>query len=178
MTTLLPPDIIGGVRRIHANSGGPMSRTRTEHIKSSLLGSDDGDIRCRRRICLCLNFSRDMFWGIEDAGTFNELYRKINEPQPSPVEYMEALLKGEGIRDPEELRERYILPPGKMICGPWTGTQDHLFVYGASSYDVLEQALMLGLCTAQMYDPDRPVLWTETSLTRAVELFDPGGFYV
>ena len=43
--------------------------------------------------------------------------------------------------------------------------------------DVLEQALMLGLCTAQIFDADRPVLWTETSLTRAVELFDPVGFY-
>ena len=41
----------------------------------------------------------------------------------------------------------------------------------------LRQALMLGLCTAQMYDPARPVMWTETSLTRAVELYDSGSFY-
>ena len=36
---------------------------------------------------------------------------------------------------------------------------------------------MLGLCTTQVFDPDRPVLWTTTSLTRFVELFDPRGFY-
>jgi len=178
MTTLLPPDIIGGVRRIHANTGGPMSRTRTERIKSSLLGSDDGVIRCSRKISLYLNFSRDIAWSIPWPDDSAEVRRQKTQPDPSPVEHIFALLKGEGLNDPEELRERYILPPGKMICGPWTNTQDPLFVWDASSYDVLEQALMLGLCTAQMYDPGRPVLWTETSLTRAVELFDPGGFYV
>jgi hypothetical protein len=36
---------------------------------------------------------------------------------------------------------------------------------------------MLGLCTNQIFDPGRPVLWTATSLTRTVELFDQRGFY-
>ncbi len=185
MNTQLLPDIIGGVTRIHANSGGPMSRTRTERIRSSLLGSDDGVIRCPRRISLCLRFDRETdlrtlaidLEMLSDAVSAGVQYQKM-QPDPGPVEYLFALLKGEGLNDPEELRERYILPPGKLICGPWTNTQDPLFVYEASSYDVLEQALMLGLCTAQIYDPTRPVLWTQTSLTRAVELFDPGGFYV
>jgi hypothetical protein len=178
------PDIAEGIRRRHANSGGPMSRTRKERIRSSLLGSDDGVIRCPRRISLCLRFDREIEFDREidlgmlrDAVAAGVQYQKM-QPDPGPVEYLFALLKGEGLNDPEELRERYILPPGKMICGPWTNTQDPLFVYDASSYDVLEQALMLGLCTAHIYDPTRPVLWTQTSLTRAVELFDPGGFYV
>ena len=178
MTTNLLPDIIDGVVRRYANSGGPMSRTRNEHIKSSLLGSDDGVIRCPRRICLHLRFDRDLLWSVEPSDDADEMVHKINQSQPTPVEYLEALLKGEGLRDPEELRERYILPQGKLICGPWSGEEDPLFVNGASSYDVLEQALMLGLCTAQMYDPARPVMWTETSLTRAVELYDVGSFYV
>ena len=42
---------------------------------------------------------------------------------------------------------------------------------------VLEQALLLGLCTAYQYDPARPVLWTRASLTRRVELYEPAGFY-
>lgn len=177
MNTPLLADITGGVTRIYANSGGPMSRTRKEHIESSLLGSDDGVIRCPRRISLHLRFDRDMLWPFSETDDFEEAHRKLNEPLPTPVEYLEALLKGEGLSDPEELRERYILPQDKLLCGPWTGAQDPLFVYGASSYDVLEQALMLGLCTAQMYDPTRPVMWTETSLTRAVELYDSGSFY-
>ena len=42
---------------------------------------------------------------------------------------------------------------------------------------ILEQALLLGLCTAFQYDPARPVLWTRASLTRRVELYEPAGFY-
>jgi hypothetical protein len=177
MNTVLLPDSLAGMPEIHANSGGPMSRTRQEHIKSSLLGSRDGVVRCPRRISLCLRFDRDSLWGVEFPGDSDEVLRKKRQPEPTPVEYLESLLKDEGLRDPEELRKRYILPQNKLICGPWTNVEDPLFVYDSSNYDVLEQALMLGLCTAQMFDPGRPVLWTETSLTRAVELFDPGSFY-
>ena len=35
----------------------------------------------------------------------------------------------------------------------------------------------IGLCTDQLFDPQRPVIWTETSLTRALDLYDPRGFY-
>ena len=122
-----------------------------------------------------------MLWNLEVPDDSAEVLRKKRQrhslTELSPVEYLETILKDEGLRDPEELRKKYILPPGKLICGPWTNAEGSLFVYEASNYDVLEQALMLGLCTAQMYDPGRPVLWTETSLTRAVELFDPGSFY-
>jgi hypothetical protein len=177
MNTALLPDSLAGMPEIHANSGGPMSRTRQEHIKSSLLGSNDGVVRCPRRISLCLRFDRDSLRGVEFPGDSDEVLRKKRQPEPTPVEYLESLLKDEGLRDPEELRKRYILPQNKLICGPWTNVEDPLFVYDSSNYDVLEQALMLGLCTAQMFDPGRPVLWTETSLTRAVELFDPGSFY-
>ena len=47
----------------------------------------------------------------------------------------------------------------------------------APESEVLEQALLLGLCTAQLFDAERPVLWTQASLTRGLELFDPTGFY-
>jgi len=40
---------------------------------------------------------------------------------------------------------------------------------------VLEQALLLGLCTAYQYDPPVPLLWTRASLTRRVELYDLRG---
>jgi len=160
-----------------------MSRTREERIKSSLLGSNDGIVRCPRRICLNLSFERDMWYSLEELAAHCAKYPDDDipcfEPEPdlTPVEYLESLLKDEGLRGPEELRERYILPQGKLICGPWTGAEDPLSVHDSSNYDVLEQALMLGLCTAQLYDPGRPVLWTHTSLTRTVELFDPGSFY-
>ncbi len=137
-----------------ANAGAPMSRTRRQRLASSLLGRDDGAIRCPLRIRLGLKF--------EDT---------------YPVQCLEALLEAEGLQDPEELRERFVLPAGRLICRPVTGNGWRLPVVRANRHRVLEQALWLGLCTAQLFDPDRPVLWTEASLTRAVELFDPRGFY-
>ena len=154
MSSPLLPDIMDGVTRRYANSGGPMSRTRKERIRSSLLGSDDGVIRCPSRIRLGLRFS-----------------------DTHPVSCLEALLQDEGFRDPEELRDKYELPEGKLVCLPCEGRRHRLSVFHSPPRDVLGQALMLGLCTAQLFDPARPVLWTEASLTRSLELFDPRGFY-
>lgn len=139
---------------IYANTGGPMSRTRKERIVSTLLGKDEGFIQCPRRIRLGLKF--------EGA---------------HPVDCLEAILASEGFTDPEELRSRYIVPQGRLICRPMSDEEKRLSAIDGRHYDVLEQALMLGLCTAQIYDTKRPVLWTESSLTRVVELFDPVGFY-
>jgi len=139
---------------LYANIGGPMSRTRQETISSSLLGQDEGLIKCPRRIRLGLKF--------EDT---------------HPVSCLEAILEAAGFRDPEALRSRYALPQSMLICRPLSLTEKRLSAIGGRQVDVLEQALMLGLCTAQVFDPARPVLWTETSLTRVVELFDPTGFY-
>ena len=139
---------------LYANTGGPMSRTRREKIASTLLGKDDGYIQCPLRIRLGLKF--------EDT---------------HPVHCLEAILDAEGFRDPEELRSIYALPREGLICMPLSASEKRLPVVHASKREVLEQALLLGLCTAQFFDPQRPVLWTEASLTRAVELFDPTGFY-
>jgi len=140
--------------KIYTNIGGPMSRTRKERIVSTLLGKDEGFIKCPRRIRLGLKF--------EDT---------------HPVDCLEAILAAEGFRDPEELRSRYVVPQGRLICRPLPDTEKRLSAISGRHCDVLEQALMLGLCTAQIYDTKRPVLWTESSLTRVVELFDPVGFY-
>jgi hypothetical protein len=154
MNNYVASDIAGGIERLHANSGAPMSRTRRERISASLLGSDSGVIRCPSQIKLGLKF--------EDT---------------HPVDCLEAILDSAGFKDPEELRSKYVLPQTKLICGPEMTHDGKLSAYLGNPSDVLMQALMLGLCTAQIFDPDRPVLWTETSLTRVVELFDPTGFY-
>ena len=137
-----------------ANSGGPYSRTRKERIRSTLLGNDDGLVRCPRIVRVGINF-----------------------PDADPVEMLAGLLAEEGFGSPEDLRNEFDIPRGRLLARPFQG-------YGGlvhSSYDarrdVLWNALVLGLCTAQIYDPSRPVLWTQASLTRRLELFDPYGFY-
>jgi len=122
-------------------------------IRSSLLGRDDGPIRCPRVIRVGFDL----------------------KPDQDPLEVLEALLFDEGCAGPEDLRRAVALPERPYICRPDTGTPP--CTLGSPRAEVLHHALMLGLCTAQLYDPSRPVIWTRASLSRALELFDPEGFY-
>jgi hypothetical protein len=138
-----------------ANSGGPASRTRKEHIVSTLLGRDEGPIRCPRSLRLGLAFPN----------------------RADPVKAIETMLRKHGCRSAEELRDEFALPEARLICRPLPEGAARLPVRESPERLVLEQALLLGLCTAQLFDPERPVLWTQASLTRGLELFDPAGFY-
>lgn len=135
------------------NSGGPASRTRHEDIRCSVLGKDDAVIRCPRVIRLALDF----------------------EGRPA-VAAIERLLAAQAYASPEDLRSCCEIPQARLLCRPDAGPAP-LKVAEASPEAVLEAALMLGLCTSVLYDPGRPVLWTEASLSRRLELFDPEGFY-
>jgi hypothetical protein len=131
-----------------------MSRTRTERVRTTLLGRAGGQVRCPRAFRLALQFGR-----------------------LDPVAAMNRLLARHGYASPEELRARFAVPPGRLIATPLPDDTRRLDVREAPPDDVLEQALLLGLCTQHLYDPARPVLWTKASLRRGLELFDPAGFY-
>ena len=131
-----------------------MSRTRSMRIASSLLGQEKGHVRCPRIIRLGLRFPG----GVD------------------PVVYATAALEEQGYSHPEDLRDRFVPPDRSYVCRS-APPDARLDVATARAEDVLRQALMLGLCTAHRYDPLRAVLWTQASLTRALELFDPEGFY-
>jgi hypothetical protein len=139
---------------IYANIGGPMSRTRTERVSTTVLGKDDGYIRCPRVIRLGLIFDDE-----------------------DPVDTIERIIHEEGFSVPDDLRDVVHPPDGRLICRPLASGFRRLCVTKGARPQVLKQALMLGLCTAHIYDFSRPVLWTRTSLLRNLELFDPQGFY-
>ena len=141
-------------RPLSANMGGPMSRTRKERVSSTLLGRDGGPIRCPRVIRLGLDFDGK-----------------------APVETLGRILAEEGYGSHEDLREDFPMPERRLVCRPLPEGAERLPVATGARAEVLRQALMLGLCTAQFFDPLRPVLWTEASLARGLELFDPTGFY-
>lgn len=144
----------GGFAPRWANSGGPMSRRRTEHVVASLLRDSDTPLRLPRVIQAGLQFgSRD------------------------PLSAIEKMLSRAGLGSPEPLRERYVVPATPLLVrvvpnAPWA-----VKVTAGADQLVLQQALLLGLCTEHLYDPARPVLWTRASLSRWVELYDPAGFY-
>ncbi|MGZ5555698.1 MAG: hypothetical protein ACXW3H_08145 [Candidatus Aminicenantales bacterium] len=139
----------------YANSGGPASRQRLQAVSSSLLGKDDGFVRCPRVIRLGLSF----------------------EPGDDPVAVLMGILAAEGFAGPEALRSKLAIPETRLICRQVLVGAFRIPVRTGPPREVLVQALLLGLCTSQIFDPGRPVLWTTASLTRAMELFDHRGFY-
>ena len=105
-----------------ANTGGPMSRTRSERIASTLLGRDDGAIRCPRSLRLGLAFPR----------------------RADPVKTIETLLRSNGYGSAEDLRDEFALPAGRLICRPLEPNAPRLAVRDGPEREVLEQALLLG----------------------------------
>ena len=143
--------------RLYANIGGPMSRTRKQQVASSLLGAGTGHhIRCPLHRSLGLQF---------DEGA-------------SAVAALESLMRSVGLNDPASLRELFTLPDFPLMARPASGGTSCLCATAGEPPRVLEQALWLGLCSPYLFDPGRPVVWTESSLRRRVELFEPAGFYL
>jgi hypothetical protein len=124
-----------------------------ERIRSSLLGLTEGPILCPRQLCLALDFGRK-----------------------NPVVTAYRLLRKAGFDDPEELRLAHAHHLDPMACSISPDLRP-LEVDTADPIEVLRQALLLGLCTGVRFDPARPVVWTQASLTRRLELFDMTEFY-
>ena len=136
------------------NSGGPMSRRRTERVSASLLRENCAPVRLPRVIRAALHFGgRD------------------------PLDAVLESLARSGLDDAELLRGRHAAPGTPLLVRVVPEARWGVRVADAADDAILEQALLLGLCTAWHYDPARPVLWTRASLTRRVELYEPMGFY-
>lgn len=146
--------MLTGNAPVWANSGGPASRRRTEHVLASLLRDESAPLQLPRVIRAGLQFG-----------------------QREPLDTVLEALARTGLDDAELLRERYAAPAAPLLVRVVPNARWGVQVARASDDSVLEQALLLGLCTAYQYDPARPVLWTRTSLTRRVELYEHAGFY-
>jgi hypothetical protein len=150
----LPDPARKRAREQWANSGGPMSRRRTERVVASLLRDGSAPLRLPRVIRAGLHFG-----GCE------------------PLDAVLEALARAGLDDAELLRDRFAAPVTPLLARVVPDARWGVQVARASDDAILEQALLLGLCTAYQYDPARPVLWTRASLTRRVELYEPAGFY-
>ena len=137
-----------------ANSGGPMSRCRTEQVLASMLRDDTAPLRLPRVIRAGLHFG-----------------------DREPLDAVLESLARTGLDDAEQLRVRYAAPAAPLLVRVVPNARWGVQVARAEDDSILQQALLLGLCTAFQYDPARPVLWTRASLTRRVELYEPAGFY-
>jgi hypothetical protein len=138
----------------YVNSGGPATRRRTERVVVSVLRDDASPFHLPRTLRAGIRF------GALD-----------------PLGCVLAALARCGFDDPEQLRARHASPVQPLLCRVLPTPEWAVDAATASDDALLEQALLLGLCTAYQYDPARPVLWTRASLTRCVELHEPAGFY-
>lgn len=140
-------------------TGGPRSRTRRERLQATVMGNDRGFVRCPRR-------------------------RKVGILFPEGVDAL-ALVYGLcahlGYADPDDARRAlaHHLPKQPMVAMPSQSTPTVVWPEedAPASEALLVEALLLGMCTAHLYDPTRPVLWTRSSLGRRLELFSTEGFY-
>lgn len=132
-----------------------MSRRHREHLTTSLLGPGDAFVK----IPLVLRVG--IWFGIG----------------ANSREFMEDLLSDAGCQTPEELRDLFDHPPRRLMARPAPGHFSPKDVRLEKPEVILREALILGLATGSIYDPERPIVWTESSLGRRLELYDPGSFY-
>ena len=148
----------------------PMIKGFNTQVRSSLLASDEGNGRCHEVMTLGLDFGGGC-----------------------PRALIKERLVASGHQSPESLRHQFVLPTVPLLCKVLEEDRDRdangvakefahrvshrLKVATAPNEAVLYQAVMLGLCNSERFDPTRPVIWTEQSLTRAVTLYNPAGFY-
>ena len=150
--TLAPVILSGGMQ---FNYGAP-PRMRITRIKETLLGDTEKSIAWPQR---------------ERVGL---LFRKGQ----SPLSFIERLLKKEGFRSAEELREVFPIPSCLLTCRDIEADSPGLVKADPDdARTVLRQALILGLCGPACYDPNKAVIWTNNRLSRTLDLFEPGRWY-
>jgi hypothetical protein len=143
-------------RKKWSNFGGNPLRTKTYRLNSNLYGKSDKTISWRHRQTIGLIFGE----------------------KQSPVDLIEDLLLRSGFNSPEELRTIVELPIGFLACRTAEDEAgDFVNTATAQPAEILRQALLLGLCGPDFFNPKRSVIWTRSRLVRRVELFETGDFY-
>ena len=101
----------------------------------------------------------------------------------TPVTAVERLLKAARLRTPDEARAFVSdrsggtpLPTTACLCRASTVPLQVPLDFDNPT-EALFHAVVLGLSTPHYYDPSRPMVWTEASLTRTLDLFVGEGFY-
>lgn len=116
-----------------ANSGGPMSRRRTERVLATVLREGASRIRLPRVIRAGLHFG-----------------------QRDPLQAVLESLARFGLDDAEQLRETFSAPAARLVVRSVPDARWGVHVDRCRDEAVLRQALLLGLCTSCVYDPARP----------------------
>lgn len=147
---------VSGIGRLF-NIGSPMSRRRTERIRSSFLEGLTEGLQWQKCIVVGLSFPDDV----------------------CPVAFTEELLTQAGFISPDEaVSSQDDLPYGPLHCRETElSPAERGEILQLTGDDFLHFALILGLSGRTHYDVSRPVIWTEARLRRTIALYRPRGFY-
>ena len=137
------------------NFGAPMSRRMEDQFSSTLLDKKEGKIVCPP--IMQIGFAPD-----ENVDF---------------VEIAYYALEREGFESPQQLIGSLPIPKQKRLVMPLLDSSMLPQITALSDREILQKAVILGLCTATFFDPNRPVLWTHASLTRRLTIFKTGGIY-
>ena len=144
------------------NAGAPMSRRRTRAVRSSILGA--GGHRA------------SVQGGARYLGLPPLRAIALDFVTQNPVAAVERRLEKLGFASPEEARVALLPPLPRCFCVEDPSIPVQRFTRLAPE-ELVEQALILGLSTAWLFDPGRPVIWTRASLKRRIVLYASQEFY-
>jgi len=108
-------------------------------------------------------------------GTFRAGASAVLRPPPKVtlVQYAAKLLRDAGLSAPADVRGLPGLPAGRWIVRVEPAPEEDF----AAEADPLLCAAILGLSSTSFFAPERPVVWTNDRLARAITLYQLGSFY-
>jgi len=142
------------------NTGGPMSRTRTETIVSSIFKYKEYRL------------------GARPVGELHALHIGDGVSERRALGFRHAAFEALcecGFEDPDAAFDALEELPRKTLHCLKVPERNH--AWGAQRpwndlREFLKTALILGKCSQGLYDPSRPVIWTENRLGQWVELYE------
>lgn len=125
-----------------------------------------------------INISSDIFKPEKNMFTKIMTVGLFFENDKDPFDHIWKIMNDFGYKNPNELRSILKIPEKRLICLDLRREKRIETLFKTmKKEEILRNALILGLCSKYFYDPDRPVIWTSSSLRRIVNLYDLGGFY-
>jgi len=143
---------------VYHNSGAPHFRHHIQRIDSTLLGCEYTSI----------HLPLEGRYGLDKEGF------------PSVLDRAWSLLDKAGFCSPDEAAEAFTdLPQVRLHVVAMEPCKEYrkFIPEPMNERDTLRTALILGRCTANLYDPFRPTIWTANRLERWVRLYQSGSFY-
>jgi hypothetical protein len=99
--------------------------------------------------------------------------------ESSPINKILKIVEKTGINDINKLKSKFNYPDKRLICRELDDKESVLIpdINKSDDNEILKNALILGLCSDYLYDPERDIILTNSKIKRVVALYRPEDFY-